>query len=55
MEGDVSMWGIDTAFSRLYDKALERKLLFRQPAVGIRHGGLLSPIRSMPTTRSCFP
>ncbi len=41
--GDVSMWGIDTAFSRLYDKALERKLMFRQPAVGIRHGGLHVP------------
>jgi effector-binding domain-containing protein len=41
--GDVSMWGIDTAFSRLYDKAMEQKLLFRQPAVGIRHGGVRVP------------
>ena len=41
--GDVSMWGIDTAFSRLYDRAVEQKLMFRQPAVGIRHGGLRVP------------
>lgn len=41
--GDVSMWGIDTAFSRLYDSAVERKILFRQPAVGIRHGGVRVP------------
>jgi effector-binding domain-containing protein len=41
--GDVSVWGIDTAFSRLYDKAMERKLRFRQPAVGIRHDGIRVP------------
>jgi effector-binding domain-containing protein len=41
--GDVSMWGIDTAFSRLYDRAMEQKLLFRQPALGIRHGGVRIP------------
>jgi len=41
--GTVSLWGIDTAFSRLYDKAVEGKVLFRQPAVGIRHGGGLVP------------
>ena len=41
--GDVSLWGVDTAFSRLYDEAMGRKLMFRQPAVGIRHGGLGLP------------
>ena len=41
--GDVSLWNIDTAFSRLYDKAMERKLMFRQPAIGIRHGGVRIP------------
>ena len=41
--GSVSLWGIDTAFSRLYDRAVERKLLFRQPAVGIRHEGVRVP------------
>ena len=41
--GDVSVWGIDTAFSRLYDKALQEKLRFRQPAVGIRRDGLGIP------------
>ncbi len=41
--GDVSLWGIDTAFSRLYDRAVEHKLLFRQPALGIRHDGIGIP------------
>jgi len=41
--GDVSMWGIDTAFSRFYDKAMERKLRFRQPAIGVRHDGVRVP------------
>ena len=40
---DVSLWGVDTAFSRLYDKAMEHKLLFREPALGIRHEGLRLP------------
>ncbi len=41
--GDISVWGIDTAFSRLYDKAVEQRLLFRQPAVGVRHDGVRVP------------
>ncbi len=41
--GEVSLWGIDTAFSRLYDRAVEQKLMFRQPAVGIRRGGIRVP------------
>lgn len=41
--GDVSLWNIDTAFSRLYDLAMERKLMFRQPAVGLRHEGVGVP------------
>jgi effector-binding domain-containing protein len=40
---DVSLWNVDTAFSRLYDKALEHKLLFREPALGIRREGLGMP------------
>jgi effector-binding domain-containing protein len=40
---DVSLWDVDTAFSRLYDKAMEHKLLFREPAVGIRREGLRMP------------
>lgn len=39
----LSLWDIDTAFSRLYDRALESKLMFVQPAVGIRHGALSVP------------
>ncbi len=41
--GDVSLWGVDTAFSRLYDAAVEKKMMFTQPAVGIRHDGLGLP------------
>lgn len=41
--GDFSLWNMDTAFSRLYDRAVEHKLRFRQPAVGIRHDGLRVP------------
>jgi effector-binding domain-containing protein len=40
---DVSMREVDTAFSRLYDKAMEHKLLFREPALGIRREGLALP------------
>ena len=40
---DASVWNVDTAFSRLYDKAMERKLMFKQPGVGIRHGGIGVP------------
>jgi effector-binding domain-containing protein len=39
----ASLWGVDTAFSRLYDKALEHKLMFREPALGIRREGLGMP------------
>ncbi len=35
MRGDLSLWGIDTAFGRLYDKAMEGRLMFRQPALGV--------------------
>jgi effector-binding domain-containing protein len=41
--GNVSLWDVDTAFSRLYDKALGQKLLFRQPGLGIRRGELRAP------------
>lgn len=40
---DASVWNLDTAFSRLYDKAMERKLMFKQPCVGIRHEGIAVP------------
>lgn len=43
MRARLSLWDIDTAFSRLYDRALESKLMFAQPAVGIRHGALSVP------------
>ena len=41
--GDFSLWNMDTAFSRLYDRAVEHKLRFRQPAIGIRHDGVRVP------------
>ncbi|MBI5574861.1 MAG: GyrI-like domain-containing protein [Deltaproteobacteria bacterium] len=40
---DASVWNLDTAFSRLYDKAMERKIMFKQPGVGIRHERLGVP------------
>lgn len=41
--GEVTLWNVDTMFSRLYDQALENKLMFRQPAVGLRHDGMEIP------------
>ncbi len=43
MRVDLSVWGIDTAFTRLHDLALERKWVVRQPAIGIRHDGVRVP------------
>jgi effector-binding domain-containing protein len=40
---DASVWNVDTAFSRLFDKAMELKLMFKQPGVGIRHEGVGVP------------
>ncbi len=43
MRGDMSLWDVDTAFGRLYDKAMEWRLMFREPALGIRHGEVRIP------------
>jgi effector-binding domain-containing protein len=43
MRGELSLWDVDTAFSRLYDKAMERRLMFRQPAIGVRRGKVRIP------------
>ena len=43
MRGDMSLWDIDTAFGRLYDKAMEGRLMFRQPAIGVRRGEIRIP------------
>jgi len=43
MRGDMSLWDVDTAFGRLYDKAMEGRLMFRQPALGVRHGEVRIP------------
>jgi len=43
MRGDMSLWDVDTAFGRLYDKALEGRLMFREPAIGVRHGKFRIP------------
>lgn len=40
---DASLWNVDTAFSRLYDRAMELKLMFKQPGLGIRRGGVKVP------------
>lgn len=43
VRGDVSLWSVDTAFTRLYEKAMENKLMFKQPGIGIRRGGVRVP------------
>lgn len=40
---DASVWNVDTAFSRLYDRAMKDKLMFKQPGLGIRHEGIGVP------------
>lgn len=41
--GDISLWNINTIFARLYEGTLRRKILFREPALGIRKGALRVP------------
>ncbi len=41
--GALSLWDVDSAFSKLYDAAMEGKLLFREPAMALRHGALRTP------------
>jgi len=53
--GEVSLWNVDTAFSRLYDRAVESKLMFRQPAVGLRHDGVGIPERFRSDYEILFP
>jgi len=43
MRTDMSLWDVDTAFTRLYERAMEGRLMFRQPALGVRHGELGIP------------
>ena len=43
MRGDMSLWDVDTAIGRLYDKAMEGRLMFREPAIGVRHGAVRVP------------
>jgi len=43
MRGDISLWEVDTAITRLYEKAMEGRLMFRQPALGVRHGEVRIP------------
>jgi len=39
----MSLWDVDTAFTRLYDKAIQGRLMFREPALGLRRGGFRIP------------
>ncbi len=55
MRGDVSLWNLDTAITRLYEKAMEGKLLFREPAIGIRKGGVRVPDAFHSDYRLLFP
>jgi effector-binding domain-containing protein len=43
MRGDMSLWDVDTAFTRLYEKAIEGRVMFREPALGLRSGGVRIP------------
>jgi effector-binding domain-containing protein len=52
---NVSLWDVDTAFSRLYDKALEHKLMFREPGLGIRREGLVLPDAFLADYEVLFP
>ena len=38
MSAETSLWGVDTALSSLYEKALDHKLQFAEPALAIRRG-----------------
>ena len=55
MRGDMSLWDVDTAFTRLYEKAMESRLMFRQPALGVRHGEIGIPDTFRSEYRVLFP
>ena len=55
MGGVMSLWDVDTAFTRLYERAMEGRLMFRQPALGIRRGGLRIPDPFRSEYRVLFP
>jgi len=48
VRGTFSLWEVDTVLARLYDLAVAHRLVFRQPAIGIRHGapGVPDPFAS---------
>ncbi len=43
LRADISLWNIDTALTRLYESAMERRLMFHQPGLGIRREGVVVP------------
>lgn len=55
MRGEMSLWDVDTAFSRLYDKAMEGRLKFREPALGLRRGALRVPDKFHSDYEVLFP
>ncbi|RJP24988.1 MAG: GyrI-like domain-containing protein [Deltaproteobacteria bacterium] len=55
LRGDLSLWSVDTAFTRLYDKAMEGRLMFRQPALGLRGGAVRIPDAFHSEYRVLFP
>jgi effector-binding domain-containing protein len=55
MQGELSLWDVDTALSQLYDKAMEGRLMFREPALGVRHGAMRIPDAFRSTYRVLFP
>lgn len=55
LSGNLSLWGVDSALTRLYDKAMEWRLKFRQPALGLREGAIRIPDAFHSEYRVLFP
>ncbi len=43
LRADISLWNIDTTLTRLYEAAMERRVMFHQPGLGIRREGVVIP------------
>ncbi len=55
MQGEMSLWDVDTALTRLYEKAMEGRVMFREPALGVRPGAMRIPDAFHSRYRVLFP
>ena len=55
MRGTMSLWDVDTAFTKLYEKAMQGRMMFREPAVGLRRGGVRIPDTFQSDYQVLFP